>query len=80
MGANGPCGGPNLDARGMVGRIYVGNHYALPHTKYRSYGPHVFRRFSYYKSMGALCCHGKPEFLSNQPKNLMQLLILPDDD
>ena len=48
----------NLDPRGMVGRIYVGDHYTLQHIKYMSCGPHGFReedflRFSYYKSMGA---------------------------
>ena len=48
----------NLDPRGLVGRIYVGDHYTLLHTKYISCGPHGFREedfvsFSHYKSMGA---------------------------
>ena len=48
----------NLDPRGLIGRIYVGDHYTLLHTKYRSSGPHGFREedfvsFSHYKSMGA---------------------------
>ena len=58
----------NLDTRGLIGRIYVGDHYTLLHTKYISSGPHgftkyiscgnVFReenffKFSHYKSMAA---------------------------
>ena len=42
----------------MIGRIYVGDHLTLLHTKYISCRPHGFRdedflSFSYYKSMGA---------------------------
>ena len=38
MAANGPLGvvAANLNPRGMVGRIYIVNHYALLNTKYRS--------------------------------------------
>ena len=48
----------NLDPRGLIGRMYVGDHYILLHTKYISSGPHGFReeafvRFAHYKSMGA---------------------------
>ena len=32
----------NSDPRGMVGRIYVGNHYILQYTKYISSGPQIF--------------------------------------
>ena len=58
MRANEPWGMPNLDPRGMVGRIYVGDHLTLLHTKYLSSGPHDFRKedflsFFHYKSMGA---------------------------
>ena len=58
MGANKPRGMANLDPRGMVGRIYVGDHLTLLHTKYLSSGPYGFREedflfFSRYKSMGA---------------------------
>ena len=42
MGANEPQGVANLDPRGMVGRIYVGDHLSLLHTKYLSYGPYGF--------------------------------------
>ena len=38
MGANDPRGVANLDPRGMVGRIYVGDYYVLLHTKHRSCG------------------------------------------
>ena len=48
----------NLDPKGLIGRIYVGDHYTLLHTKYISSRPHGFREedflsFSHYKSMGA---------------------------
>ena len=42
MGANEHQGMANLDPRGMVGRIYVGDHLTLLHTKYLSSGPHDF--------------------------------------
>ena len=56
-GANEPLGMANLDPRGMIGRIYVGNHLTLLHTKYISSGPYGFREedfwsFSHHKSMG----------------------------
>ena len=43
MGAIEPWGVANLDPRGMVGRIYVGDHLTLLHTKYLSSGPYGFR-------------------------------------
>ena len=48
----------SLDPRGLIGRIYVRDHYTLLHTKYISCGPHGFRDedilvFSNFKSMGA---------------------------
>ena len=43
MGANEPLGVANLDPRGMVGKIYVGNHLMLLHTKYLSSGSYDFR-------------------------------------
>ena len=39
MGANDPPGVANLDPRGMDGRIYVGDHIILLHTKSVSSGP-----------------------------------------
>ena len=39
MGANDPRGGVILDPRGMIGRIYIEDHYRLLHTKYESFGP-----------------------------------------
>ena len=58
MGANDPWGMANLDPRGLIGRIYVGDHSTLLHTKYISFGPHGFREdflifFFHYKSIGA---------------------------
>ena len=58
IGTNDPWGVASLDSRGLIGRIYVGDHYTLLHTKYISSGPHGFREedflsFSNYKSVGA---------------------------
>ena len=39
MGANDPRGGATFDPRGMIGRIYIKDHYTLLHTKYESFGP-----------------------------------------
>ena len=39
MGANGPRGAAIFDPRGMIGRIYIEDHYTLLHTKYESFGP-----------------------------------------
>ena len=66
----------NLDPRGMVGRIYVGDHLTLLHTKYLSSGPQGFRKedflsFSHHK-YGSYMLPWKPEFQSDQPQNLMQ--------
>ena len=33
----------NLDPRGKIGRIYIGYHKTLLHTKYINCGPHGFR-------------------------------------
>ena len=38
MGANDPRGGAIFDPRGMIGRIYIEDHYTLLHTKYESFG------------------------------------------
>ena len=43
MGANDPRGVANLDPRGMVGRIYVGDHLTSLHTLSISAQPHGFR-------------------------------------
>ena len=53
-----PWGVANLDPRGLIGRIYVGDHKTLLHTIYINCAPHDFREedflsFSHYKSMGA---------------------------
>ena len=58
MGANDPRGVASLDPKGLIGRIYVGDHKTLLHTKYISSGPYGFREedflsFSHYKSTGA---------------------------
>ena len=57
-----PWGVASLDPWGLIGSIYVGDHYTLLHTKYISCGPHGFGEedflsFSHYKSMGAIYRH-----------------------
>ena len=39
MGANDTRGGAIFDPNGMIGRIYIEDHYTLLHTKYESSGP-----------------------------------------
>ena len=57
MGDNEHRGVANLDPRGNVGRIYVGDHLMLLYTKYLSSGPNgfsekkIFQLVSHYKSM-----------------------------
>ena len=43
MGVNESRGETNLDPRGMVGRIYIGDNLTLLHTKYLSSVPYGFR-------------------------------------
>ena len=38
-----PRGVAGLDPRGLIGRIYVGDHLTLLHTKYLSSGPYGYR-------------------------------------
>ena len=38
-----PAAWPTLTQGGLIGRIYVGDHYTLLHTKYISSRPHGFR-------------------------------------
>ena len=57
MGANEHRGMASLEPRVLAGRIYVGDHLTLLHTKYLSSEPYDFREedvlsFSHYKSMG----------------------------
>ena len=39
MGATDPRGGAIFDPRGMIGRIYIEDHYTLLYTKYEGFGP-----------------------------------------
>ena len=48
MGANDSPGVDSLGPIGLIGRIYVENHYTLLHTKYLSCGPHYFREEEYF--------------------------------
>ena len=49
MGANVPRGVASLGPRGLTGRIYVGDHLPLLHTKYVRCGPHGFREEDFFK-------------------------------
>ena len=48
MGSNEPQGVTSFDPRGMVGRIYVGDHLTFLHTKYLSSGPYGFRKEDFF--------------------------------
>ena len=62
MGANDLRGTANLDPRGIVGRIYVGDHQTSLHTCFVSYAPHSFREedFLMFFSYIALYKHMTP--------------------
>ena len=75
----------NLDPRGMVGRVYEGDHLTLLNTKYPNSGPHGFREedflgFSHYKSMrgNELVCVCVEVLRPSQPNGVMSsVVILP---
>ena len=48
MAANDPRGRAIFDPRGMIGRIYIEDHYTLLHTKYESFGPCGFGEEDFY--------------------------------
>ena len=65
----------------MIGRIYVGAHLMLLHTKYLSSGPYEFQQrrflifFSHYKSMGA----NEPRGLANlDPRGMTGKIYIGD--
>ena len=73
-GANNPWGINSLDPRGLIGRVYVGDHWTLLLTKYISCGPNGFiRRFfmffpiislwELYMGMAAILIYGPWPFL-----------------
>ena len=81
MGANDPQGMASLDPRGLIGRIYVGDHYTFLHTKYISSGPHGFREedflkfFFHFKSMEA---NGPWAMASLDPRGLIGRIYVGD--
>ena len=80
MGANDPWGMASLDPRGLIGRIYVVDHYTLLHTKYISSGPHGFRKedllsFSHYKSTGA---NDPPGVAKLDPRGIVGRIYVED--
>ena len=62
LGANGPQGVPSLDPRGLIGRIYVVDHYTLLHIKYLSSGPYGFREEDFLSSLWVLMSPGCGQF------------------
>ena len=48
MRANDPQGMATLDPRGMIVRIYVGDHQTFLHTKYINCGPHGLREEDFF--------------------------------
>ena len=79
MGANDPQGVASLGPRGLIGRIYVGDHLTLLHSKYVCCGPHCFREdfliFFHYKSMGANDPTGCSQF---RPQGLIGRIYVGD--
>ena len=56
-----PIGMANLEPRGMVGRIYIGAKHCFTQN-IKALGLMVSEKifmFSFRKSIGAICCHGK---------------------
>ena len=80
MGANDPLGVASLDPNGLIGRIYVVDHYTLLHTKYISCGPHGFREedflsYSHYTSMGT----NNPQGVANlDPRGMVGMFYVGD--
>ena len=48
MGGNDPRGGAIFDPRGMIGRVYIEDHYTLLRTKYESFGSCGFGEEDFY--------------------------------
>ena len=71
----------SLGPKVLIGRIYVGDHSTLQHTKYISCGPHGFREedfyffFFYYKFMGANDSRG---MASLDPRGLIGSIYVGD--
>ena len=80
MGAKKPRGVASLDPRDMVGRIYVGDHLTLLHTKYLCSGPYGFREedflsISHYKSVDA----NEPRGVANlDPRGMVGRIYVGD--
>ena len=85
MGANDPLCMASLDYRGLIGRIYVVDHYTLLHTKYISAGSHGFREEDFFPlSLWELMTSGCGQFgpqrhgwqdLCRRPLNIASYLI-----
>ena len=81
MGANDSRGTANLDPRGIVGRIYVGDHQTSLHTCFVSYAPHSFREedFLMFFSYIALYKHMTPwGEASLEPSGLVSKIYVGD--
>ena len=76
-----PGAWPAWTPGGLIGRIYVADHYKLLHTKYISSGPHGFREedflcfFPHFKSMGA----NDPQIVANlDPRGMVGRIYVGD--
>ena len=70
----------SLEPWGLIGKIYVGDHYTLLHTQYLSGGPHGFREedflsFLHYMSMGTNDPWG---MASLDPRGLIRRIYVVD--
>ena len=75
-----PWGITNSEFRGLIGRVYVGDHFTLLHSQYISCGPHGFREedlliFFHYKSKGA---NGPQGVASLDPRSLIGRIYVVD--
>ena len=57
MGAIDPRGVANKDPRGMVGRIYVGDHLTSLHSLSTSSRPHGFRELDFLRSFSYIALY-----------------------
>ena len=75
-----PWGVASLEPRGLIDRIYVGDHNILLHTQYMSCGPHGFREEDFLvfpiMSMGAYDSWG---MASLDPRGMVGRIYVGDD-
>ena len=75
MGANDPQDIDNLDIRGMVCKIYEGDHKTLLYKEYISCGSHAFRFFFHLKTMDD---NGTQCVASLDPRGMVGMIYVGD--